>query len=102
MVEKKDINAPTVVVALLNGMIGGTILVLPILTKSGGWMLTLLTIFITGAASFYSCYIAMIHLGDQKDIDKALLRHFNGSQFMKAAYDFSVFVGLLLVLLFYF
>ena len=83
-------------------MIGGTILVLPVITKSGGWLLALITILVTGAVSFYSCYIVMIHIGDQKDVDKALLRHFNGSQLMKAAYNFSVFIGGLLALLFYF
>ena len=93
---------PIAIVAIVNGMIGGTILVLPVLTKTGGWALTLITILITGGVSFFSCFIAVTHLGDQSDIDKALLRHFNGSPIMKIAYDFSVFVGLLLVLLFYF
>ena len=93
---------PTTIVAIVNGMVGGTILVLPVLTTSAGWALALLTICVTGAASFFSCYIAVIHLGDQSDVDKALFRHFNGSKFMKAAYDFCVFVGLLLAILFYF
>ena len=99
---KSAISMPIAIVGIVNGMIGGTILVLPVLTRSGGWALALLTMFITGAASFYSCYISVIHLGDQPDIDKALLRHFNGSKLMKIAYDISVFLGLLLALLFYF
>ena len=100
--KKENINMPTAVVGIINGMIGGTILVLPVLTRSGGWVLTLITIVITGAASFFSCYIAVIHLGDQPDLNKALLRHFNGNPFLRIVYDFSVFLGGLLALLFYF
>jgi hypothetical protein len=44
----------------------------------------------------------MLHIGDQGDLDTALLRHFNGSKFLKLFYDFCVFIALLLLLMLYF
>ena len=104
MVEVKDhgLKMPMTIVALVNGMIGGTILVLPVVSKEGGWAMTMMVILLTGAFSFYSCYLAMIHLGDQKDLDTALLRHFNGSKAIKIFYEFCVFMGLFLLLMLYF
>jgi hypothetical protein len=90
------------VVALVNGMIGGSILVLPIISLEGGWVISLVVILLTGFFSFYCCYLAVIHMGDQKDLDSALLRHFNGNLFIKLFYDFCVFMGLILLLMLYF
>lgn len=98
----KKLNMPTTVLAIVNGMIGGSILVIPLTSLQAGWAYTLIVILITGLFSFYSCYIAIIHLGDQKDLDSALLRHFNGSKFLKIFYDFCVWIGLVLLLMLYF
>lgn len=95
-------NMPTTVLAIVNGMIGGSILVIPLTSLQAGWAYTLIVIFITGLFSFYSCYIAVIHIGDQKDLDSALLRHFNGSKFLKIFYDFCVWISLVLLLMLYF
>jgi len=95
-------SLPTTVVAIVNGMIGGSILVLPLVALDGGWAITLVVILITGFFSFYCCYLAMLHIGDQGDLDQALLRHFNGSKFLKVFYDFCVFIALLLLLMLYF
>ena len=95
-------SLPTTVVAIVNGMIGGSILVLPLVSLEGGWLLTIFVIIVTGFFSFYCCYLAMLHIGDQSDLDSALLRHFNGSKFLKIFYDFCVFMGLLLLLILYY
>jgi len=98
----KSMSFFTTVVALVNGMIGGSILVLPIVAEQGGWVETLLIIFATGVFSYYSCYLSLIHLGDQTDLDHTLLRHFNGSKFLKVFYDFCVWSGITLLLILYF
>ena len=98
----KKLNMPTTVLAIVNGMIGGSILVIPLTSLQAGWAYTLIVILITGLFSFYSCYIAIIHLGDQKDLDSALLRHLNGRKFLKIFYDFCVWIGLVLLLMLYF
>jgi amino acid permease len=92
----------TTVVALVNGMIGGSILVLPLVSLQAGWVYSIFVILVTGVFSYYSCYLSIIHLGDQKDLDHALLRHFNGSKFLKIFYDFCVWSGILLLLTLYF
>jgi amino acid permease len=104
MEETSDqgISMRIAIVALVNGMIGGSILVLPVVSLNGGWMVTLLVISFTGFFSFYCCYLAIIHMGDQKDLDAALLRHFNGSHLIKIVYDLCVFLGLSLLLILYF
>lgn len=90
----KEMNFATTVVALVNGMIGGSILVLPLVALEGGWLYSLLVILFTGVFSWYSCHLSVIHLGDQKDLDHALLRHFNGSKFLKIFYDLCVWSGI--------
>lgn len=98
----KKMSFLTTVVALVNGMIGGSILVLPVVAKQAGWAETLIIILFTGVFSYYSCYLSLIHLGDQTDLDHTLLRHFNGSKFLKIFYDFCVWSGFMLILILYF
>lgn len=64
------------VVAMVNGMIGGLTLVLPILASQTGTVLTAIILVATGFFSFYSCYLCIIHLGSHSDLDKALYYHF--------------------------
>lgn len=56
-------NKYVVVIAMVNGMIGGLILVLPILTMYGGTLLSFLVILVTGFFSYYSCLLCVKHLG---------------------------------------
>ena len=91
-----------IIIALVNGMIGGLILVLPILAMYGGTILSLLVILVTGIFSYYSCYLCLIHLGKHNDLDKAILSHFNNSKVMKILYDLLVFSNLFLLLMLYF
>jgi amino acid permease len=95
-------NPKLAVVAMVNGMIGGVILVLPLLALEAGTLLTFFVIILTGAFSFYSCYLCVLHLGNHSDLDKAILHHFNQSKFMKIAYDFLVFINLLFLLVLYY
>ena len=90
------------IVAMINGMIGGLILVLPILAKQGGVVMSGLIILITGFFSFYSCYLCVIHLGQHTDLDQALVNHFNRSKVIQVFYDFLVFINLTFLLLLYF
>ena len=95
-------NKYVAIVALVNGMIGGLILVLPILAMYGGTILSLLVILVTGFFSYYSCYLCLIHLGKHSDLDKAILGHFNNSKIMRILYDLLVFANLLFLLMLYF
>ena len=87
---------------MVNGMIGGLILILPVYALNAGYIETLLIIFFTGIFSYYSCYLCVIHIGDQSDLDFAILRHFNGNRWVKIFYDFCVWSNLMLIDILYF
>jgi hypothetical protein len=55
--------APLVVIAMVNGMIGGVILVLPLLALESGSIATLIILPLSGLFSYYSCYLCVKHLG---------------------------------------
>lgn len=100
--KKETLNAPMTVVGMVNGMIGGLILILPVYTLQAGYLLSLIVILFTGIFSFYSCYLCVIHMGDQPDLDYAVLRHFNGARWAKIFYDFCVWSSLVFIDLLYF
>lgn len=95
-------NPIIVIIAMINGMIGGLILVLPILAKEGGTILSFIVIFVTGFFSFYSCYLCVIHLGSHSDLDQAIYYHFNKNKIVRIFYDLMVFSNLILILMLYF
>ncbi len=90
------------VIALVNGMIGGLMLVLPLLILKSGTLLSFFVILITGFLSYYSCYLYTSHLGDCTDIDKTIYNHFWKSKPIRVFYDLVVFINLLLILISYF
>lgn len=90
------------VVGMVNGMIGGLILILPVYALTSGYIDTLIVILVTGVFSFYSCYLCVLHMGDQTDLDYAVLRHFNGARWAKIFYDVCVWLNLILIDLLYF
>lgn len=51
------------VLSLVNGMIGGFILILPVFALQVGYMGTMLVIVVTGLFSYYSCHICVSHIG---------------------------------------
>lgn len=95
------LSSPLTVVGLMNGMIGGVILVLPVSAYQAGYLFTILAVLFSGFFSFYSCYLSIKHLGDQKDMNFSMQAHFN-SKIAKIIYDIVVWLGLLLGSIFYY
>lgn len=87
---------------MLNGMIGGVILVLPLLVVESGWLGSGLVITLTGIFSYYSCMLCIKHLGNYADLDQSIMQHFNSNKYIKIFYDFIVFLNLFLLLILYF
>lgn len=79
------------VMALLNGMIGGTILILPLLGITSGWLMIPLVALVYGLISFFSAYLIVLHLGDAPNINETILDHFKGDHFYSVIYN--IFVG---------
>jgi len=91
-----------VIIALVNGMLGGVILILPVMAMQSGTVLSLLVILLTGFFSYYSCLLCLKHLGNHSDLDKAILEHFNNNKCVSITYDILVGVNLLFLLMLYF
>lgn len=58
-----SLSTPLTIIGMVNGMIGGTILSLPLLAKSAGYIAVLTVLPITGFFSYYSCRLCVAHLG---------------------------------------
>lgn len=94
-------KAPVTVVALMNAMIGGTILVLPLLYLQAGIISSLVATLITGLVNYYSCSVCLDHLQDNVDLPQCIHRHFGNPIYAKV-YDTCVYIYIQMILLLYF
>lgn len=99
---EKDMHPAMVIIGMLNGMIGGVILVLPLLVLESGSIGSALIITLTGIFSYYSCMLCVKHLGTYPDLDQSILHHFHNSIAIKIFYNLIVFLNLSLLLVLYF
>lgn len=90
------------VVALVNGMIGGIILVMPLLALRTGYFLIAPIAIISGFFSYYSSLLCLRHLRNFKDLDQAVLHHFDNKKGYKIFYDANIMVSLTVLLILYF
>jgi amino acid permease len=103
MSEEAELLSPRMtVLSMINGMIGGFILILPVLALETGYISTLIVIIITGAFSYYSSYICISHIGKEQDLDSAVYKHFGKSAKMRMFYDLCIWSSLLLIDFLYF
>ena len=65
MTVAEKLSGPMIVLSLTNGMIGGLILILPVMALNAGYVVTTLICLATGIFSFYSSYLCVKHMGDQ-------------------------------------
>lgn len=91
-----------VILCIVNGMIGGLILILPVMALESGWLLTLVVLLVTGFASYYSCYLCIVHTGKDPDLDVAILKVFNGNKIMKLLYELCILISLVLLAMLYY
>lgn len=101
MVEEGLSNSMTVI-GLVNGMIGGIILVMPLLSLKTGYTLIAPISIISGFFSYFSSLLCLRHLRNYKDLDQAVLRHFGGRMGYKVFYDVVVMISLTVLLILYF
>lgn len=90
------------VVALVNAMIGGIILVMPIMALKAGYVMIAPVVMISGFFSYYSCLLCMKHLRNYKDLDEAVLKHFDNKRGFKIFYDLCISVSIVVLLILYF
>lgn len=87
---------------VLNGMIGGTILVLPLMGIETGYALIPVIALLYGSFSYYSCRLIILHLGECNNIRDAILAHFNNSHTATVIYNFIIGASLMGLLINYF
>ena len=101
MVEA-GLSNPMTLVGLVNGMIGGIILIMPILSLKAGLLLIAPTCLVTGFFSYFSCLLCLRHLRNYKDLDEAIYRHFGNRKIFKIGYDCSIVISMTVLLILYF
>lgn len=89
------------VVALVNGMIGGIILVMPIIALHTGYLLIAPISLILGFFSYFSCLLCLRHLKHFQDLDEAILYHFKKRGY-KIFYDITIVISMSVLLILYF
>lgn len=100
--ESGTLSDSMTVVALVNGMIGGIILVMPILALKTGYTMIAPVVLVSGFFSYYSCLLCLKHLRNYKDLDDAVLKHFNNKKSFKLFYDICISISIIVLLILYF
>ena len=96
------LSSSKVVIGLVNGMIGGAILIMPLLSIHTGFALIAIISIISGFFNYYSSLLCLRHLRDYEDLDISILRHFGGRRVYKIFYDIVVMISLTVLLILYF
>jgi len=102
MTISKPTGLTTTVLALLNGMFGGSIMVLPILALQVGWFYLSLIVITTVIINWYSCHLVLMHLGNERDVGSVIINHFKKNKLVITAYNMTTTLGLLTALVVYF
>ena len=87
---------------LVNGMIGGTCLVLPQLGVTTGWITTIWVACIAGFISYYTARLIVTHLGKGKQIRDCVMAHFQNDYRYMRAYSFFMWFSFIPLLIIYF
>ena len=99
MITKGEVTA---FLGLLNGMIGGTILILPLLGLKTGFVLIPSVSIFYGLVACYTCLLIVEHLGQSKNIREAILEHFNNKHYVTVIYNLVIGASLLGFIINYF
>ena len=98
----QNLSNSMTVIGLVNGMIGGIILLMPILSLKTGTLLIAPISIITGFFSYFSCSLLLRHLKDYKDLDEAVYEHFGRRKGWRNFYDITIVIGMSAILILYF
>jgi amino acid permease len=100
--NEKGISNSMTVLGLANGMIGGTILILPILGLSAGYLTSWLMCLFIGTISCYTAYLIILHLGKSPNIKECILAHFGQDYRYVKAYSFCMWFSFVPYFIIYF
>lgn len=94
--------ASTTVIGLVNGMLGGTCLVLPEIGIYTGWVTTIWVCLVCGLIAWITAKAMITHLGKGKQIRDTILAHFKNDPFYLKGYSFVMWFSFVFLLIIYF
>ena len=74
-------------------MIGGSILILPLLGIVVGYMSIIMITTVLTMVSGYTAYLIVKHLGNASNINEAILDHFDGNKKFSVFYNFFISIS---------
>jgi amino acid permease len=90
------------VLGFLNGMIGSTVLILPMLGIKSGYLGSTIVCILLGLAQFYSCYLLVLHIGKSNSLKDSVLEHFGNDYRYVKFYSFTFWLAFVLIFFTYF
>ncbi len=96
------IGSVATLVGLLNAMIGGTMLIIPILALTAGTMEQLLFSLVLGLITAYTAYLLVSHLGTAKNIKHLILGHFGEDVRVTSVYNVIIWFSFTSAMIVYF
>ncbi len=92
---------PTVA-GLVNAMIGGTMLVIPILAMNSGYLDWIIGCLVICCITFYTAYLLVHHLGKAKNIKYLILNHFGNDNTYTIIYNIVIWFSFATAMITYF
>ena len=83
-------------------MVGGTVLVLPLLGLQTGYYIIPIVTFVLGVISLYTCYLIIVHAGQAQNIKDVILDHLNQNKKILFVYDLFIAISIGAFILNYF
>jgi len=96
------INTVTTLVGLLNAMIGGSMLVLPVLGMDGGYLTIVIGCVLICAVTGYTAFLLVHHLGKAKNVKYLILGHFGNDHTYTTLYNCFIWFSFLSAMILYF
>lgn len=96
------IGTPTTLVGLLNAMIGGSMLVIPVLGMEAGYLSWTINCILICIVTGYTAYLLVTHLGKAKNIKYLILAHFKQDHTYTSLYNIVIWFSFLSAMLIYF
>lgn len=96
------ISNGTTLVGLINAMIGGYVLVIPVLSLKAGYLDWIFGCIILGCVAVYTALLLVKHLGSAPNVKFLILHHFKGDHFYTTTYNIVIWFSFMGGMVIYF
>jgi len=81
------------IVAIVSGMLGTSLLVVPIMGIKAGSLTTIWVSILVGYCLYYTAYLIIAHLGRSKGMKSCILAHFQNDYFYMSGYGSVIWIS---------